>query len=54
MDQHFMDDPDLEYLIIDSTSVRAHSCAAGAPKKTEINVHRPSDGAEEVSPRRYM
>ena len=54
MDQHFMDDPDLEYLIIDSTSVRAHSCAAGAPKKTEINVHTPSDGAEEVSPRRYM
>ena len=31
--QHFSGDPDLEYLIIDSTVVRAHPCAAGAPKK---------------------
>ena len=31
--QHFSGDPDLEYLIIDSTVVRAHPCAAGgAPK----------------------
>ena len=30
---HFIDDPDLEYLILDSTVVRAHPCAAGAPKK---------------------
>jgi putative transposase len=27
-------DPDLEYLMIDSTVVRAHPCAAGALKKT--------------------
>ena len=30
MHQHFADDPDMEYLIIDSTIVRAHACAAGA------------------------
>src|ERR1043166_9229376 len=27
----FADEPDLEHLISDSTLVRAHSCAAGAP-----------------------
>ena len=31
MHQHCSDDADLEYLIIDSTVVRAHPCAAGAP-----------------------
>ena len=30
---HFSDDPDMEFLIIDSTVVRAHPCAAGASKK---------------------
>ena len=33
MHQHCCDDADLEYLIIDSTVVRAHPCAAGAPPK---------------------
>ena len=33
-DQYFVDDPDMENLIIDSTVVRAHHSAAGAPKKT--------------------
>ena len=32
MHAHVIDDPDLEELIIDSTIVRAHPCAAGAPK----------------------
>ena len=27
------DEPDMEHLIIDSTTVRAHPCAAGAPHK---------------------
>lgn len=31
------EDPDLEYLLIDSTIVRAHACAAGAKKNTDIN-----------------
>lgn len=34
MHQHFADDPDMENLIIDSTIVRAHPAAAGAPPKT--------------------
>jgi len=33
MHQHFAHDPDMESLIIDSTIVRAHPCAAGAPRK---------------------
>ena len=32
--QAFADEPDMEYLLIDSTIVRAHACAAGAPKKS--------------------
>ena len=28
-----LQDPDLEWLILDSTVIRAHPCAAGAPKK---------------------
>lgn len=31
---HFAMDPDLEWLLLDSTIVRAHACAAGALKKT--------------------
>jgi transposase len=34
MQQHFADDPDMESLIIDSTVIRAHPCAAGARKKS--------------------
>lgn len=33
MHQLFADDPDMENLILDSTIVRAHPCAAGALKK---------------------
>lgn len=36
---YFADDPDMENGMIDSTIVRAHPCAAGAPKK------RRSEGA---------
>ena len=31
--QYFVTDPDMEHLILDSTVIRAHPCAAGAPKK---------------------
>jgi transposase len=34
MHQHFADDPDMESLLLDSTVVRAHPCAAGASKKS--------------------
>ncbi len=30
----FADDADMEHLLIDSTEIRAHPCAAGAPKKS--------------------
>ena len=30
---HFIEDPDMEWLLIDSTGVSAHPCAAGAPKE---------------------
>lgn len=33
MHHHFADDPDMENIIIDSTIVRAHPCAAGASAK---------------------
>ena len=45
MHQHCCDDPDLEYLIIDSTVVRAHPCAAGAPPKTVARRPKPWAGA---------
>src|SRR5437764_13365660 len=31
--QSFVDDADMEHLLIDSTIIRAHPCAAGASKK---------------------
>jgi transposase len=31
MHAHFIEEPDMEWLLIDSTVVRAHPCAAGAP-----------------------
>jgi transposase len=30
---YFIEEPDMEWLLIDSTVTRAHPCAAGAPKK---------------------
>jgi len=39
--EHFIDDPDMEWLLLDSTVVRAHPCAAGAPQK---NGGQPAQG----------
>ena len=36
--EHFSSDRDLEYLLIDSTVVRAHACASGAQKNTAHKV----------------
>jgi transposase len=33
MHTHFANDPDLEWLLLDSTIIRAHPCLAGAPAK---------------------
>ncbi len=38
---HFADDPDMENLLIDSTIIRAHPCAAGALKKTVVKPSKP-------------
>ena len=35
-------DPDLEWLILDSSTVRAHPCAAGAKKNGTAPAARPS------------
>lgn len=40
MHDHFVDDPDMESLMVDSTVVRAHPCAAGASKKTVVSRPR--------------
>ncbi len=37
---HFADDPDRENGMMDSTLVRAHACAAGAPKKTVVKLNK--------------
>ena len=36
--EHISADRDLEYLLIDSTIVRAHACSSGAQKNTCINL----------------
>ena len=41
MFHHFADDPDMENLLIDSTIIRAHPCAAGALKKTVVKPSKP-------------
>ena len=68
MHQHCSSDPDLEYLIIDSTVVdstvvdstvvdstvvRAHPCAAGAPPKRVARRPRPWAGAAAGSAPRF-
>ena len=54
MHQYFVDDPDMEHLIIDSTVVRAHPSAAGASKKKEDKHRKPSVAAEVGSAQRSM
>ena len=43
MMRHFVNDPDMENVMLDSTVVRAHPCAAGAPKKTADKKPKPWD-----------
>jgi transposase len=46
-----LQDPDLEWLIIDSTVVRAHQHAAGAEKKGGTTIRRWADRAGDSRPR---
>jgi len=39
--QALADDAHLEHLLIDSTIIRAHPCAAGAPKKVAVSKRKP-------------
>jgi transposase len=39
--RHFSSEPDLEWLVLDSTIIRAHPCAAGALKKTVDKPPKP-------------
>jgi transposase len=48
--EHFHEAGELSALLVDSTMVRAHSSAAGAPKKKAGNKQKLSDAAEVALP----
>jgi transposase len=48
------DAPDLQAVLIDATVVRAHACAAGAPKKTAGRRRRGSGARAAASAPRFM
>ena len=50
MQEAFANDPDLECLLLDSTMIRAHPCAAGAPRKMGAKGHRAWAEAAATSP----
>ena len=50
MQEAFANDPDLEHLLLDSTMIRAHPCAAGAPRKRGAKGHRAWAEAVAASP----
>lgn len=54
MHAHFVSDPDMESLMLDSTIVRAHPCAAGASKKTVGKPRKPLGAAGVVSAPKSM
>ncbi len=45
MHDAFAEDPDMEQLLVDSTTIRAHPCAAGAPHKRGAKGRRAWVGA---------
>lgn len=49
MHHHFADDPDMESIIVDSSVIRAHPCAAGAPKKKAVRPSKPWGAVEAAS-----
>ena len=52
MQEFFADDPDMEFILIDSTIARAHHSAAGAPRKRGGSRPKPSEEAEAGSARK--
>jgi transposase len=49
-----LQDPDLEWLILDSTIIRAHQHAAGAPQKTAVRRPKRWAAVEADSAPRFM
>ncbi len=47
--EHLSQDRDLEYLLIDSTIVRAHACSSGAQKNMAVKVQ--AEVTEDIQPR---
>ena len=54
MFQHFANDPDMENVMVDSTVIRAHPCAAGAPKKRADKPPKRWGAVEAASARKFM
>jgi transposase len=54
MHLHCIEMPDMENLIVDSTVVRAHACAAGALKKTVAKLSKPWVEVEAASAPKSM
>ena len=54
MQRHFAPDPDFENILLDSTAVRAHPCAAGAPAKRGAKASKRLDAAGVASAPRCM
>ena len=52
--QHFASDPDMEHVMVDSTVIRAHPCAAGAPKKRADKPLKRWGVVEAASARKFM
>ncbi len=54
MHQYFADDPDMESIMVDSTVIRAHPCAAGASQKKAGKINKHLVGAAEDSAPKSM
>lgn len=54
MHEYFADDPDMESVMVDSTVIRAHPCAAGAQKKTVVKLSKPWGAVAVASPPKSM
>lgn len=52
--QKVVREPDLEWLVLDSTTIRAHPCAAGARKKTVDSKPKRSAAAVAASAPKFM
>jgi transposase len=52
MHQHFIQDPDFEWLVLDSTIIRAHPSAAGATQVKGGKTRKPSAAAKAGSVRK--